>query len=143
VPSSQTPPEFFIDRSLGRHLLPDALRASGFVVHTMWDIYGPGAEQRIADVQWIAEGAAKGWILLSKDEKMRYRTIERTAIEETNARVFLLTNQQLPGQEQVGWFLNNMQRVVRLSRKLGPRIYGVYQSDVRLLWTAEDQTGPT
>jgi hypothetical protein len=28
-------PEFFIDRSLGRRVVPDALRASGLIVHTM------------------------------------------------------------------------------------------------------------
>jgi hypothetical protein len=28
------PPDLFIDRSLGRHQVPDALRAAGFTVHT-------------------------------------------------------------------------------------------------------------
>jgi len=135
VRSSQTPPEFFIDRSLGRRRLPDALREVGCTVHTMWDVYGPGAEQRVADIDWVTESSAKGWVLLSKDQKMRYRTVERAAIEEAQARVFLLTNQQLPGPEQVEWFLNNMQRIVRLSRKPGPRIYGVYRDRVQLLWT--------
>jgi hypothetical protein len=36
-------PEFFIDRSLGRRHLADALRAQGFVVHTMASVYGEQA----------------------------------------------------------------------------------------------------
>jgi hypothetical protein len=32
-------PEFFTDRSLGRKAVPDALRASGLVVHTMASVY--------------------------------------------------------------------------------------------------------
>lgn len=34
------PPEFFIDRSLGRRTVPEALRAVGLVVYTMADVYG-------------------------------------------------------------------------------------------------------
>ena len=32
------PPEFVVDRSLGRHIVADALRALGFVVHAMADV---------------------------------------------------------------------------------------------------------
>jgi len=135
VRSSQTPPEFFIDRSLGRRRLSDALQEARYTVHTMWDVYGPGAEQRVADIDWVTECSAKGWVLLSKDQKMRYRSLERDAIEEAQARVFLLTSQQLSGAQQVQWFMNNMQRIVRLSRRPGPRIYGVYEGHVRLLWS--------
>lgn len=99
MPSSQTPPEFFIDRSLGRKLLPDALRAAGYTVHTMWSVYGPDAEQRISDVQWLTEGAA-------------------------GARIFLLTNPQLVGAEQNTIFLDNIHRIIKLSRKPGPYVYG-------------------
>lgn len=134
MPSSQTPPEFFIDRSLGRHRLPDALRRVGYVVHTMWDVYGRDAEQHVADVQWITEGATRGWVLLSKDAKMRHRTLELEAIESSSARVFLLTNQQLTGAEQVEIYLNNINRIVRLSRKPGPCVYGIYRDYVSLLW---------
>jgi hypothetical protein len=41
-------PEFFIDRSLGRRAVPDALRACGLVVHTMADVYGE-QEDRCGD----------------------------------------------------------------------------------------------
>jgi hypothetical protein len=134
VPSSQTPPEFFIDRSLGRKLLPDALRAAGYTVHTMWSVYGPDAEQRIADVQWVTEGTEKGWVLLSKDDKMRRRSVELTAIEAAGARVFLLTNQQLASADQNAIFLDNIHRIIRLARKPGPYVYGVYRNRVERLW---------
>jgi hypothetical protein len=42
-PKSAPPPEFFVDRSLGRRMVPEALRGLGVVVHTMADTY-PGGE---------------------------------------------------------------------------------------------------
>jgi hypothetical protein len=38
--------EFFIDRSLGRHQVPQALRDAGLSVHTMAEVYGDAAELR-------------------------------------------------------------------------------------------------
>lgn len=134
MPSSQTPPEFFVDRSLGRRVLPDALRAAGYTVHTMWSVYGPDAEERVSDVQWVTEGAERGWVLLSKDAKMRHRSVELAAIEATGARVFYLTNQQLLGAKQNMIFLHNIHRIIRLSRKPGPYVYGVYRDRVVRLW---------
>jgi hypothetical protein len=40
VSRSAAPPEFFIDRSLGRYHLANSLRACGFVVRTMAEVYG-------------------------------------------------------------------------------------------------------
>lgn len=33
-------PEFFVDPSLGRKRVPEALRAEGLVLHTMAEVYG-------------------------------------------------------------------------------------------------------
>lgn len=134
MPSSQTPPEFFVDRSLGRKLLPDALRDAGYIVHTMWSVYGPGADQQITDVQWVIEGAGKEWVLLTKDAKMRHRSAERAAIEDAGARVFLLTNQQLVASDQNAIFLHNIHRIIRLAHKPGPYVYGIYRDRVERLW---------
>jgi hypothetical protein len=46
---SASQPEFFVDRSLGRHLVPDGLRAAGAVVRTMADVYGERIGQGLAD----------------------------------------------------------------------------------------------
>lgn len=45
---SGSPPEFFVDRSLGRHLA-DALRAAGAVVHGMADVDGERIGQELDD----------------------------------------------------------------------------------------------
>src|SRR2546422_93749 len=70
------PPEFFVDRSLGRHLLPDALRAAGFVVHTMVSVFGSDAEQKVDDVEWLQLAGDRNWLVLSKDARIRKRPHE-------------------------------------------------------------------
>jgi hypothetical protein len=69
VPRSRPPrdpPEFFVDRSLGYHLLPDALRALGFAVHTMRSVYGPDAEETVPDVVWLEQAGRAGWVVLPR-----------------------------------------------------------------------------
>jgi hypothetical protein len=61
-------PEFFIDRSLGRRIMPDALRACGLKVITMADAYGERAGQDLKDETWLRDAGRHGWIVLTKDD---------------------------------------------------------------------------
>jgi len=54
------PLEFFIDRSLGRLVVPAALRAHGFVVHTMADVYGEQVGQGLKDETWLRDVGEHG-----------------------------------------------------------------------------------
>src|SRR5260221_6179254 len=49
---SAAPPEFFTDRSLGRYVVPNALRALGLTVHTMAEVYGERQGQDADDEDW-------------------------------------------------------------------------------------------
>lgn len=80
--------EFFIDRSLGRRHLPEALRSFGLVVHTMASVYGEEVAQRLADDRWLRDAGAKGWIVLMKDDAIRRRPAERDALVEAGVRAF-------------------------------------------------------
>jgi uncharacterized protein with PIN domain len=82
----EQPPEFFVDRSLGRLAFPKALRGLGFEVVTLWEAYGPEVEQHLDDDVWIVEQAAAGRVLLTRDELRQRR--HRKAIELSRARVF-------------------------------------------------------
>jgi len=50
----QPPPEFFIDRSLGRIVVTEAIRGTGHVVHTMAEVYR-GRDEQVKDVEWIRD----------------------------------------------------------------------------------------
>lgn len=44
---TEQPPEFFVDRSLGKSVV-EALRETGLTVHSMADVYGEAKAQRLA-----------------------------------------------------------------------------------------------
>jgi PIN like domain len=134
VSRHEPPPEFFIDRSLGRRHLPQALRSCGLVVHTMASVYGEEAAQRLADERWLRDVGAKRWIVLMKDDAIRRRPAERDALVEAGVRAFCLTNAQLRVAEQTERFVSNRHRIIQQARKPGPYIYGVYETGIRRLW---------
>ncbi len=121
-PSRRQPdsPEFLVDRSLGRHHLPDALRARGFVVHTLADVYGERRAQEVEDQEWIERAGREGWVVLTKDDRIRYREIERDAFIDANLRVFCLTSRGFRKEEQTARFVDNVNRIVQRSRQPGP-----------------------
>ncbi len=114
--------------------MPEGLRSAGYVVHTMWSFYGPGAEQPIEDVRWITEGARKDWILITRDEKIRYVRVEREAIEQSGARVFRVLSSARDARTQLAWLLNNMNRIIQRSRKPGPFVDVVHKNRVQRQW---------
>src|SRR5215207_674068 len=113
-------PEFFIDRSLGRRTVPEALRAVGFVVHTMADVYGERIGQDLQDEVWLRDVGARGWVVLMKDDAIRRRPAEREALIAGGVRAFCLTNAQLRGEEQARRFVENRHRILRQAARPGP-----------------------
>ena len=107
-PTQPEPPEFFVDRSLGRHLLPDALQQAGYTAHTLASVYG--------------------------EDAIRRRPVEVAAVEERSVKMFCLTNANLRGEEQRERVLTNIHRIIQRSRKAGPWICGVSENRVAQIW---------
>jgi hypothetical protein len=133
---SASPPEFFVDRSLGRQVVPDALREAGVVVHVMADVYGERIGQGLADEEWLHDAGERGWVVLMKDAKIRYRPAELQVIIDHGLRAFVLTNANLRGAEMAARLLANLPRILRVAQDPGPYIFGVYVAGVRRLWPA-------
>ena len=74
-----SPPEFFVDRSLGRHRVPAALRAAGWVLRTHHEVFGRRDEQ-VPDVEWLECCDREGLPMLSKDRRLRYSATEIAAV---------------------------------------------------------------
>lgn len=96
--SPSRPPEsyvYFIDRSLGKHVVAIALRAAGAAVEIHDDHFPPDA----ADEEWIAEVGGRKWIVLTKDNRLRYHPREKQALLRHGVRAFILTARDLRGEE--------------------------------------------
>lgn len=132
---SASPPEFFIDRSLGRHIVPAALREAGAIVHAMADVYDEKIGQGLADEQWLHDAGERGWVVLKKDAKIRYRPAELQMVNDHRLRAFCLTNANLRGSEMAERFVEHLSGITRIAEQNpGPYIYGVYSKAVRPLW---------
>ena len=130
----EPPPDFLIDRSLGKHLLPRALRGLGFTVRTLADVYGEAKAEVVEDQEWIKDAGDNDWVVLTKDDAIRRRPAEFEAFEIAELRVFCLTNAGLRGAEQTERFIGNIHRIVQRSRKPGPFIYGGYEGRIEQIW---------
>ncbi|WP_425393521.1 hypothetical protein [Actinokineospora enzanensis] len=67
-----TPPEFFLDRGLGRRVA-ERLVELGWVVHRAADHF-PNDAQHVADEDWLAYGLDRGWSPLCKDGRIHQAT---------------------------------------------------------------------
>jgi hypothetical protein len=132
--SSPQPPEFLINRSLGRYRLARALRAEGLAVRTMAEVYGEAIGQGLDDETWLADAGRNGWIVLMKDDAIRRRPAERDALVAHNVRAFCLTNANLRAADQAARFIANIPGILRQAHRPGPYIYGVYRDSLRRLW---------
>jgi predicted nuclease of predicted toxin-antitoxin system len=80
------PLDLFIDRCLGKNLLPEALRKlPSLVIHVHDDHFAPDEQDHI----WLPKVAAKGWVILTKDKDIRHRKLELDAVLSNDA--YLLT----------------------------------------------------
>jgi hypothetical protein len=86
-PSLPEPLVFFVDRSLGRHIIANALREAGAWVELHDDHFSQDAQDQV----WLAEVGNRGWVVLTKDKRLRYRAVEKNAMMSAGVRAFVLT----------------------------------------------------
>lgn len=133
MPPSPSPLEFFLDRALGRHVVAGALRDAGMTVHTMGDVYGD-REQFVADPEWLTNAGREGWVVLTKDKRIRKRPSEIEAIGSHHVRAFVLARGNLTGSGQAACFIENVERIEQACSQPGPFVYAVYTRQIRKLW---------
>ena len=102
--SSPSPPDrlvFFTDANLGRRVVPEALRTAGEEVKIHDDCFAPGTQDSV----WLREVGRNGWVVLTKDSRIRYRRNEMEALLSSGTRSFVLVSRNLPGEEMAKIFV--------------------------------------
>jgi hypothetical protein len=86
------------------------------------------------DRNWLQEVGKRGWIVFTKDQRLRYRPLEKAALEASSARVFVLTAGNLRGGDIARVFVTALPRIFRvLRRHSGPFVARISSSgDVRI-----------
>jgi predicted nuclease of predicted toxin-antitoxin system len=77
---------FFLDRQLGRHKMAGILRAAGLKVVIHDDCFSQNAK----DPEWLTAAGTNQWIVITRDEHIRYRAAEKQAIRRAKVRAFVL-----------------------------------------------------
>ena len=90
-----------------------ALRQAGATLHIHDDHFPPDAK----DQDWLAEVGQHGWIVLTKDHRIRYRQVERRALIKAGVAAFILTSGDLQGEEMAQIFVKALPRIERFLQK--------------------------
>lgn len=90
----------------------------------MAEVYGHDVAQELGDPQWIREMSEAGYLLFSKDA--RIRTAHVDDVIASRARVFLLPDQQqVAAKHMIARYVNAKHRITVASQQRGPFIYMV------------------
>ncbi|WP_255182562.1 hypothetical protein [Rhodococcus sp. WWJCD1] len=126
------PPEFFLDRGLGKQVALH-LRALGWFIHRITDHF-PDDAQDVEDPEWMRYGLERGWFPLCKDGRIKGRAAERRPIEEFQAPMFYLDNQQLRLDEMVRRFDRSRIQIYQKTRQVGAASYAVGSKGIARTW---------
>lgn len=124
-------PELFLDRSLGRRQVPALLRAAGLRLRTLAEVYGIPADETVADTEWLARAGQQGWVVLMKDDRIRYRPVERAAVLEHRVRAFCLSSGNLRAAEMAQRFIDVLDQITEACSRPGPFLYTVSSVGLR------------
>lgn len=90
---------FFVDRCLGKRLAT-LLKAQGLTV----EIHDRHFDKNAKDVDWLPIVGQRGWVVLTKDERIAKRSLERIAVASAQVRMFVLVSQNLSGTDTAAAF---------------------------------------
>lgn len=101
---------FFLDRNLGTKHVASALRAAGVTVEVHNDHFPQDARDEI----WLPEVGKRGWIVLTKDDRIRYRPAEFAAVIDAHVALFALASGNFNGQEMAPAFVAALPRMAHV-----------------------------
>ncbi len=114
--------EFFTDRNLGRQF-PRILAAAGIKVHRHDDHF----LQDCWDEEWLTEIGKRGWVAITRDQRIRYKPNELRAVIDARATLLILVG-KAPFPALAANFVNSIDKIVEfLDQHQPPLIAKVYR----------------
>ena len=98
-------------------MIAEKLRQSGVKV----EIHDDHFPQDAPDEHWIAEVGKKGWLVLTKDDRIRYRPAALEAYRRHKVRVFIFGSGEMKAQDMADAFVKALPKIFRFAvRKAAP-----------------------
>jgi hypothetical protein len=114
-------PVFFLDRSLGRKIVAEKMRAHGLHVEIHVDHFPKTEREPEAnDETWLREVGKRGWVILSKDQHLHRNQIEISGLLGSGAPSFVLTAGTMGGDQMAETFIKAMPAIRRFLDRFEP-----------------------
>lgn len=128
-------PVLFLDECLGTTDVPNALREKGIKVELLHEHF----ELSTSDVDWLAEVGRRGWVVLTKDQRIRRRDAEFRALTGAGVAAFVLTAGNMTGTKMAEAFVRAYPRIQKALRSYSPPFIAAVDAsgNVRMLTTAD------
>lgn len=95
VASSASSTTLFIDRDIWSHRLDEALRTAGIPFAAHRDHFPDDTP----DPEWITAVGERGWVIVTRDRRIRYRANEVAAVRKSQLHLFALTSGNVSAAE--------------------------------------------
>ena len=119
------PLTFFLDESLDSDSVVTALRGAGASVERLTAHFPKGTP----DEAWLAEAGRKHWVVLTRDKRIRYRQLERLALQQAGVRAFVFTGGNVTIKDTGAILASALTRMNKIARAdAGPFIYHIPRS---------------
>lgn len=110
---------------MGVEPIRSVLAAKGLAVEIHDDHFKRDEEDSV----WLTKAGQQGWVVLTKDQRLRYRPLEIAALRSSGARVFILVAGNLRGAEIASVFVRALPAMRRiLEAHQGPFIARIAKS---------------
>ena len=107
---------FFLDRSVGRRFVREALVGRGVRV----ELHDDHFDVATPDEVWIRAVGERGWTILTRDRRIRHRPLERRAVIAARARLFAITAGNLDGPAMAELVVRHLRKMGRLAESEPP-----------------------
>jgi len=126
--SGSRPPDpltLFLDESLDSVSVANALRDAGATVVRHTEQFPRG----IADDVWLTYAGENNWVVITRDKRIRYRQLERLALQAAKVRAFVFTGGNVTAADTgsiLSRALDRIHKICQINR--GPFIYHIGRS---------------
>ena len=105
-------PVFYIDESIYSKTLSEELERVGISVRRPRVDIPAGTP----DIDWLATAGAQGWIVLMRDQRIRYRALELESLTAAGVGAFVLTAGQATAKTTALVVLPKLHKIVNIAR---------------------------
>jgi len=96
---------------LGQKVIAERLRQCGVQV----EIHDDHFPQNAQDEDWISEVGKSGWVVLTKDDRIRYRPAALAAYRRHYVKVFVFGSGEMKAQEMADAFVKALPKISRFA----------------------------